>query len=76
MLRSALFNHSGTVEFLKEMNISDCFTNLKTAWENLKDSTLNKIWKPLLGESCIIKQDPTLANLLSISQNESSNASN
>lgn len=57
LLRTALLDREGTVKFLKEINLTDCFIHLQNAWNSLRESTLNKMWKPLLGESCIIREE-------------------
>lgn len=45
------------VKFLENIQITDCFIHLNDAWNSLKNSTLNKVWKQLLGESCVVNQD-------------------
>lgn len=73
LLRSALFYHGGTVSYLKQINLCDCFINLKRAWESLQVSTLSKMWKPLLGESYIVNEEASLTTLPSTSNEESVN---
>lgn len=53
LLRNLLFAEKleGADEFLKRLNYRDCFPILNEAWKTVKESTLHKIWKPLLGNS-------------------------
>ncbi|XP_033222474.1 tigger transposable element-derived protein 2-like isoform X2 [Belonocnema kinseyi] len=40
----------GAVEFLKELDLPDCFGMLSLAWNSVESSSLQKAWKPLLGD--------------------------
>ncbi|XP_033222475.1 tigger transposable element-derived protein 2-like [Belonocnema kinseyi] len=51
MLRRMLSEESeGAVQFLKELDLPDCFRMLNLAWDSLEKTTLQKAWKPLLGD--------------------------
>lgn len=58
LLRRLLFADQieGADTFLKNFNLRDCFPLLKNAWSTLQDSTLNKIWKPIFGNSCLLNE--------------------
>ncbi|XP_033224185.1 tigger transposable element-derived protein 2-like [Belonocnema kinseyi] len=40
----------GAVEFLKELDLPDCFGMLSLAWDSVKSFTVQKAWQPLLGD--------------------------
>lgn len=42
----------GANVFLKNLIFHDCFPSLNEAWRSLKDSTLRKVWKHILGDFC------------------------
>lgn len=62
LLRRALFDYGGTTEYLKNINIQECSILLKSAWDSLADSTLNKMWKALLGNSCVINENHSVSD--------------
>lgn len=39
-----------TNDFLKNFTLRDCIILISNAWENIQSSTLNKVWKPILGD--------------------------
>lgn len=54
MLRNLIFADrlQGADNYLKNLNYHDCFSILNEAWNSLKNSTLEKVWKHLLGDLC------------------------
>ncbi|XP_051154873.1 jerky protein homolog-like [Leptopilina boulardi] len=54
LLENALFHNEGVEEFLKNFNIFLIGLRLiSETWNELKITTLRKVWKPLVGDSCI-----------------------
>ena len=51
----------GAVKFLHDLNLRDCCAMLRLAWDSVHQSTLQKAWKSLLGDSFIPSnvQDPS-----------------
>lgn len=55
LLRSLLIEEKAgnSFEFLKSLDFKNCFGLLSKAWGEVKESTLRKGWKPILGEEII-----------------------
>lgn len=62
LLRNLIFADKleGADTFLKNLNYHDCFPILNETWNTLKESTLQMVWKRLLGDSCqpVTSQQP------------------
>lgn len=54
----------GADNFLNNLNYLDCFPLLDEAWNTVKISSLQEVWKPLLGDTCrsADTQRPTFVN--------------
>lgn len=55
MLQKLLL-HDETIhicEFLNDLNLQDCLPLFSSAWSSIKQSTLHKVWKSLLGDSFV-----------------------
>lgn len=52
LLRRLLLNDTqeGAVKFLKQLDLRDCLLLMKSAWESLNSFSLQKAWKPILGD--------------------------
>ena len=55
LLKRLLLNDEvqGAENFLRNLDLSDCLSILRVVWDSLKSSTLQKVWKPLLGDSIV-----------------------
>ena len=53
----------GAMKFLQDLNIRDCFAMLSLAWDSVNQATLQRAWKPLLGDSGIPNNLPVFGNM-------------
>lgn len=75
VLRSILFADTveGVDNFLKDFNLRDCFPLLKSARNLLQNSTLNKVWKPILGDTFLINKNHSNAVQFDLKSTEDAN---
>ena len=59
LLKRLLFNEKlqKVENFLKNLSLRDFLPILSLAWESLKSSTLQRVWKPLLGDWFVNNED-------------------
>lgn len=75
-LRSLLLaeeDYPSVEDFIKQFTLKKCFPLMSDAWNQLKESTLRKVWKPLLGEQCSLfanSRDQTEQDSVGFSLNE------
>ncbi|XP_033211947.1 jerky protein homolog-like [Belonocnema kinseyi] len=65
LLRRLLLSEDseGPDQFLKELDLPDCFEMLSIAWNAVESSSFRKAWKPLLGDSFLLNKVPASANI-------------
>lgn len=63
LLKRALFLALSTEQYLKNLNLSECFTLLSKAWENLNKSIPHKVWRAILGDSLINDQPDSVTEV-------------
>ena len=73
LLKNLLLNEKvqAVENFLRNLDLWDCLPILSSVWDNLKSSTLQKVWKPLLGDLIVNIQDPQYNVLTNYNETES-----
>ncbi|XP_033210483.1 tigger transposable element-derived protein 2-like isoform X2 [Belonocnema kinseyi] len=77
LLRRILLSEDseGPYQFLKELDLPDCFEMLSLAWNAVASSSFRKAWKPLLGNSLLLNKVPASGNIQDSSSNDDNSSS-
>ncbi|XP_033211057.1 jerky protein homolog-like isoform X2 [Belonocnema kinseyi] len=77
LLRRILLSEEaeGPDQFLKELDLPDCFEMMSLAWNAVQSSSFRKAWKPLLGNSLLLNKVPASGNIQDSSSNNDNSSS-